>query len=172
MKIVWMIVLLIVAGGVGLVLFGLFAPRERSAAAEFQFKAAPERVYQQILDIEGARTWRADLKEVRIVAREPQLVWDEIPRRGPPIRFTLQAARPSEEIVLTLVGQGFRGRWTGQFRPHAGGTLARFEERPTADSWLANLLGRVFYNPESSIQHFAAMLSASLGEVPAPAPDQ
>lgn len=172
MKIMWIILLLVVAGGFGLVLFGVFAPRERSAAAEFQFKATPERVYQQILDIEGARTWRADIQDVRIVSREPQLVWDEIPRRGPPIRFTLEAARPSEEIVLSLVGQGFRGRWTGQFRPHAGGTLARFEERPRAENWLANLLGRIFYNPESSIQQYAAMLSASLGEVPAPMPAQ
>lgn len=170
MKIVWMILLLIAAGGVGLVLFGLFAPRERSASAEFQFKASPERVYQQILDIEGARTWRADLQDVRIVTREPQLVWDEIPRRGPPIRFTLEAARPSEEIVLTLVGQGFRGRWTGQFRSHAGGTLARFEERPVAENGFANLMGRIFYNPETSVRHYAVMLATGLGESPPTAP--
>lgn len=146
-------------------LWAVRLPRTRAAEATRELAAPVERVFAVVTDIEDA-SWRSDLKDVRVLDRTPgREVWEEIPHRGPPIRFRTRARVSPERFEIEIVdGNGFGGHWVGEFHVVAPDrTRLRFVETAFTEGLVPTVMSHLFFDPERAVRTYLDDLARKLG---------
>lgn len=152
----WKIILGIVAFGATAFAALSLIPATREGGASIEIQALPEQIVDVLRDVEGQKSWRKDIKVVRLMDDG----WLEINDRGEEIRFRW-VSLTLERAELAFSSQvGYSGTWVATLSPIAGGTRMEVVERATIPNPIFRLIARLFFDPAAFSQSFLGQLKA------------
>lgn len=116
-------------------IIGALLPREHSATCVARFKATPRALYDSIVDVAGARSWRKELTKVELLpSRDGKAAWIEESSWGK-VNYVREVDEPATRIVVSPGGRADRISTVRHVRPperHASPDFACFCEATTA----------------------------------------
>lgn len=154
---------------VGLFLIGWFLPADHVVARAIELDQPPEKVWQVITDFGEQPSWRADLKEVKRVAGEPD-TWLEVYRGGDRVRLQTVDAQPPRKLVRRIVDDGgpFSGAWEMTLKPQGDGCRLTITEQGQINSAFGRLAARFLFSPAAFVEIYLQQLAVKFEEFDAP----
>lgn len=162
----WLLILLGVVVGIAalITLIGLMLPRDHVASTTAIIPAAPESVWQALIDVKDYPRWRPDVRSVDVLSTEGALRWREHTRQG-----AITFERAEEQRPRRLVGRiadetlGFGGTWTYELAPEAQGTRVTITERGYVTNPLFRFMARFVFGHHRTQEDFLRALGQRFG---------
>jgi hypothetical protein len=141
---------------------GLMLPRQRTFVKKASFKAAPERVYRLVSEVDQQAVWRSDVQEIRVIDAQ---TWTEVPKKGTPITFRVKQSIENRLLEIEIVEpKSFSGYWEGIFEEtKTGGTAVVFKEVVVISNPFLRVMARLFVDLNSTMDEYMHNLKAQLG---------
>jgi uncharacterized protein YndB with AHSA1/START domain len=159
---------ILVLGGLAALLlavvaFGYALPVAHVATRDVTLPAPPERVFAALTDVEAFPRWRADVQEVDVTARTPQLQWQERGSDGT-IAFEVQESDPPRRLVTRIADRTlpFGGAWTFTLQPEGGGTKLTITENGEVYNPLFRVMSRFVFGHAATIDRYLRDLQEHL----------
>ena len=153
---VWKVIL-------GTVVFGVIAfasisliPATREGGASIEMQALPEQIVAVLRDVQGQKSWRSDIKEIKLIGDD----WIEVNSRDEEIIFRWTLLTPERAELAFSSRAGYAGEWIATLSPIANGTRMEVVERATIPNPIARLIARIFFDPAAFSQSYLSQLKA------------
>jgi len=151
----------------GLSLAGALLPRQSKSVRNTHFKAAPERLWAALIDVEGYPGWRPDVSRVQIrPSPDGRLVWREYGWYGS-LTLRVEEAAPSKHLVTRVIASEvpFSAVWIFSLSPaDDGGSMLHMQETREVNNPLYRLPVRIFIGGRASVDSYLRALGRKLGE--------
>ena len=140
---------------------GCLLPATRTAIAQRDLGASPERVWRMLMAIERQPSWRSDLVSVEVLDGTPgRERWVERPKHGPAIHFATESQSTGASWTIVFSGPA-EGRWMGRLERLSGNrTRIQIEESATVSNPWKRALAHVFFSPQVFVEKYLDELSA------------
>lgn len=170
MRLVIFIVVGVIAGIVllgGIVaLIGSRLPKTHVASRSILLRQAPHDVYAVVRDFAAAPTWRADVKQMDVEAREGAPVYfREVAKHGT-VNYELVEDVPAQRMVTRIrdTDLGYSGQWTYTFAAENGGTRVTIREDGEVSNVIFRFMSRYVFGQTSTIDSYLTSLAKRFGE--------
>jgi hypothetical protein len=169
---IWLIGIVVVLGvAVGTVIaIGSSLPRDHVAAVRADLKASPDSIWAIVADIEGAASWRTDVKKVeRLSDVDGKPSWREESSSGT-ITFVLAESEVPRRRVTRIADDAlpFGGTWETVVEASSTGTRVTITERGFVKPALFRFMARYVFGYTSTLNSYLTALGAKLGEAVIP----
>lgn len=163
--VVGVIAVIALLGGIA-ALIGSRLPKSHVASRSIVLRQSPENVYAVVRDFASAPTWRADLKQLDVEARDGGPVrFREVATHGT-INYELVEDVPAQRLVTRILDTdlGFGGQWTYTFAAENGGTRVTIREDGEISNVLFRFMSRYVFGQTSTIDSYLTSLAKRFGE--------
>lgn len=161
---VWLIrvVMVLVALGGIVYIAGAAQPQDHVASVRARIPASRDAVYQRIVDVTGAPSWRSDLESVEVLSESP-LRWRESGKYGA-IDYEREIDEP-DLVVARIVGErtDFGGLWRYRLEPAGDGTLVTIVEEGEVYSPVFRFFSRFVFGHHRTMESWLRDLGTSFG---------
>ncbi|HUR27258.1 MAG TPA: SRPBCC family protein [Planctomycetota bacterium] len=161
----WIVAVLVVAVAVAWII-GALLPRAHTAACSARFESAPRALYDSIVDVLGAKSWRKDVREVVVLTpRGGQFAWSEETSSGT-VEYVREVDEPPLRVVTRIASEElpWGGTWTYRLEADGGGTKVTITEDGFVKPALFRFLARFVFGHHGTIEDFLRALAAKHGE--------
>jgi hypothetical protein len=161
----WLLMIIAILGGVGLVVLVLFAigwtlPVAHVASRQASYRVPPEAVWKAITEPEGFPAWRSDVTRVeRLPDRNGSPAWIEHGRNGP-IAYEVERSDAPRTLVVRIADRTlpFGGAWTYQITPSSDGCTLTITENGEIYNPIFRVLARYVFGYESTMAGYLESL--------------
>lgn len=162
-------ILLIVAGGLvllcfGVVVIGSLLPKQHMASRSASFRANPEKLFSLI---EGPQNWRPDVLRCEISpGANGQQLMKETTRNGETTTYELldRAAPTSLKRRIATKNLPYSGTWSFSLQPNGETTVVRITENGEVYNPLFRFMSRFVLGHTSTIDAYLRALGRATGQ--------
>ena len=145
---------------------GLMLPKTHTASVRAYYNQPPRQIFDAILDVEHAPSWRTGLDSVRILSGDMRpLKWQEISSFGT-MTYVLEEVEPPVRLVSRIADttQGFGGKWTYEIQPATDGSVVVITENGQVNNPLFRFMSRFVFGHYRTLEQFARDLGRKFGQ--------
>jgi hypothetical protein len=149
---------------------GMALPKSHTAMVRVRIRQPPQRVYDAIVDVANAKSWRSGLESVQITsAQGAPLEWKETASYGT-LSFAMDLANPPHRVAtrITDTSQGFGGGWTYEIANDASGSVVTITENGEVNNPLFRFMSKYVFGQYKSLDTYAKDLGRHFGETVQP----
>lgn len=146
---------------------GALLPRAHVATCRARLRAAPERIWGHLVDVDAFPSWRSDVRAVeRLPDRDGHAVWRESRAQGDRITFEATESDAPRRLVTRIADEGlpFGGRWIYELSQEGGGTTVTITEEGEVYNPIFRFVARFFLGYHGSLETALKDLGRKLGE--------
>jgi hypothetical protein len=149
---------------------GMALPKSHTAMVRVRIRQPPQRVYDAIVDVANAKSWRSGLESVEITSQRGEpLAWKETASYGT-LSYAMDLASPPHRIAtrITDTSQGFGGGWTYEIAPDPSGSVVTITENGEVTNPLFRFMSKYVFGQYKSLETYAKDLGRHFGETAEP----
>lgn len=156
---------IVLLGGI-VALIGSRLPKTHVASRSILLRQSPHDVYAVVRDFAAAPSWRAEVKQMDVEAREGGPVYfREVATHGT-VNYELVEDVPAQRMVTRIrdTDLGYSGQWTYTFAAENGGTRVTIREDGEVSNVLFRFMSRYVFGQTSTIDSYLTSLGKRFGE--------
>jgi uncharacterized protein YndB with AHSA1/START domain len=144
---------------------GWFLPQDHHASRTAVLGAAPERVFEVLVDVARYPEWRTGVTKVELLADEGHGVRFREHGSNGPIVFRVEHADVPRLLRVRIddPGQPFGGTWTHELAPDDTGTRLTITEDGEVYNPLFRFMSRFVFSQTATMEQFIKDLEQALG---------
>lgn len=162
------VALVLVAGLVALI--GSRLPKAHVASRSIFLRKPPGEVYAVARDFGSAPSWRADVKQMEVDAKQGGPVYfREVAKHGT-VNYELTEDVPGARMVTRIrdTDLGYSGQWTYTFAPENGGTRVTIREDGEVSNVIFRFMSRYVFGQTATMDSYLTSLAKRFGEEAVP----
>lgn len=142
------------------VIIGYSLPVKHVATVQMEVKAAPEAVWQRLINYKDYPLWRKDVKSVTPVS---EAEWIETDKHNNKLPLKITTATAPHRLVTQINSKGlpFGGSWEFTLQPGNNGTLITITEHGEVYNPVFRFISRYLMGHTSTIRKYSAYLQQS-----------
>ena len=152
---------------VGIVaLIGSRLPKAHVASRSIHLRQSPQQVYAVVRDFGSAPSWRADVKQMDVEAKQGGPVYfREVGKHGT-VNYELVEDLPAQRMVTRIrdTDLGYSGQWTYSFILENGGTRVTIREDGEVSNVLFRFMSSYIFGQTSTIDSYLTSLAKHFGD--------
>lgn len=167
--VVGVIIAVVVLAGI-VALIGSRLPKSHVASRSIFLHKPPQDVYSVARDFGSAPSWRSDVKQMDVEAKQGGPVYfREVGKHGT-VNYELTEDVPATRMVTRIrdTDLGYSGQWTYTFAAEDGGTRVTIREDGEVSNVIFRFMSRYVFGQTATMDSYLSSLAKRFGEEAVP----